>query len=193
MRHPRAPRTIRMDQLWLVIETLSIPGLFNFWSWTRINRIESRIESRTKSRIEVRFNIKEKISLTWCHVSLLALVWLIWCCVCSNRLCTARASHQKPILWKPAVYAVLENPKYWTTALNKRRTIWISPTLYGMLYSSAFVLATLLLQGGTGFQLLMLYVVACSIQMVLLTKMKSSRPIILINLISCLNEHGRLA
>ena len=161
MRHPRAPRTVRMDQLWLVIETLSIPGLFNFWSWTRINRIESRIE--------VRSNIKEKISLTWCQVSLLALVWLIWCCVCSNRLCTARASHQKPILWKPAVYAVLENPKYLTTALNKRCTIWISPTLYGLLYSSAFVLATLLLQAGTGFQLLMLYVVACPIQVVLLT------------------------
>ena len=133
MRHPRAPRTVRMDQLWLVIETLSIPGLFNFWSWTRINRIESRIESRTKSRIEVRFNIKENISLTWCHVSLLALVWLIWCCVCSNRLCTARASHQKPILWKSAVCAVLENPKYWTSALNKRCTIWISPTLCGLL------------------------------------------------------------
>ena len=170
MRHTRAPRTVRMDQLWLVIETLSIPGLFNFWSWTRINRIESQIESRTKSRIEVRFNIKEKKSLTWCHVSLLALVWLIWCCVCSHRLCRARAEYKKKkFLWKSAVYAVLENPKYWTTALNKRCTIWISPTLYGLLYSSAFVLATLLLQAGTGIQFLMLYVVACSIQMVLLT------------------------
>ena len=193
MRHPRAPWTVRRDHCWLTIETLSIPGHFNFWSWTRRNRIESRIESRTKSRIEVRFNIKEKNSLTWCHVSLFALVWLIWCYVCINRLCTAWAEYKKKIQLKSAVYAVLENTKYWTTALNRRYTIWISPTLFGLLHSSVFVLATLLLQTGTGFQLLMLYVVACSIQMVLLTKMKSSRPIILINLISCFNEHWRLA
>ena len=51
------------------------------------------------------------------------------------------------------MYAVLETTKYLTTALNKRCTIWISPTLYGLLYSSDFVLATLLLQAGIGFQI----------------------------------------
>ena len=80
------------------------------------------------------------------------------------------------------LYAVLETTKYLTTVLNKRCTIWISPTLYGLLYSAVAVLSTLLLQAGTGFQLLMLYVVACPIQMVLLTKpTKSSRPIMLID------------
>ena len=51
------------------------------------------------------------------------------------------------------MYAVLETTKCLTTALNKRCTVWISPTLYGLLYSAGFVLATLLLQAGTGFQI----------------------------------------
>ena len=51
------------------------------------------------------------------------------------------------------MYAVLETTKYLTTALNKSCTVWISPTLYGMLCSAGFVLATLLLQAGIGFQI----------------------------------------
>lgn len=51
------------------------------------------------------------------------------------------------------MYAVLETTMYLTTALNKRCTAWISPTLYGLLCSAGFFLATLLLQAGTGFQI----------------------------------------
>ena len=53
MRHPRAPRTVRMDQLWLVIETLSITGHFNLE--VERGKAELKAESKMEPNFDHRF------------------------------------------------------------------------------------------------------------------------------------------
>ena len=140
MKHPRAYWTFRRRAIvsGLLSRYCRYHGLESVSSRIR-RKTESRIEeSETKSNFDNRLLAKIKINgftnLLPRFIVRLRLIHMV------QRLLKLSAHHtiwltkrtfpwRQTLLWKSATE---------TTAFNRRCTIWISPTLYGLLYSVRF-------------------------------------------------------
>ena len=145
MKHTRVPRTVRRDIWRLAIRTSTIPSLHIFRSRIR-NEIESRIENRKKRKGTNRKSnrLRKKKKSTY-----LVPQWIItWADWCGARFALATNFSRRITVPRKfnLPYAISDqtSPLY----ANFVPT-WISPTLYGLLYSVVMFLQQRTKDAGT--------------------------------------------